>query len=218
MKRVLIAGAVVLALVGPLWAADLPPPPQAPVAYMPVMAPVYNWGGIYFGINGGYGFGKSEWTVGAGSTGNFDTSGFAVGGTIGTNYQMDAFVFGVEGDIDWMGIQGSSGICTPACETNSTWLSTFRGRAGYAVDRVLIYATGGGAYGNIQAGASGSSLTSTNKVGWTAGGGIEAAFADNWTARAEYLFVDFENATPFPVTTVTLNENLIRFGIDYKFR
>jgi outer membrane immunogenic protein len=188
------------------------------VVYAP---PVYNWGGIYYGINGGYGFGKSEWTnpfFGTGSTGNFNTSGFAVGGTLGANYQIEAFVFGVEGDMDWMGIQGSTGVCAITCETKNTWLSTFRGRAGYAVDRVLFYATGGGAYGNIQAGPSGGTLTNTNKAGWTAGGGVEAAFADNWTARVEYLFVDFQNATPFPATTVKLDENLIRFGLDYKFR
>jgi outer membrane immunogenic protein len=187
------------------------------VAYIPV-APVYNWGGIYYGINGGYAFGKSEWTTPLATTGNFNTSGFAVGATVGANYQVDAFVVGLEGDIDWMGIQGSSGICTPACETKSTWLSTIRGRAGYAADRVLFYATGGGAFGNIQAGPSGSTLTNTNKAGWTAGAGIEAAFADNWTARVEYLFVDFQNATPFTSVTVKLNENLVRFGIDYKFR
>jgi opacity protein-like surface antigen len=58
----------------------------------------------------------------------------------------------------------------------------------------------------------------TNELGWTAGAGVEAAFADNWTARVEYLFVDFQNATPFPSTTVKLDENLIRLGLDYKFR
>jgi outer membrane immunogenic protein len=220
MKRALIAGAAVLTLAGPLWAADLPQPapPQAAVAYVPVVVPVYNWGGIYWGINGGYGFGKSEWSTPVASTGNFNTSGFAVGGTVGANYQIEAFVFGIEGDIDWMGVQGSSSICPVACETKNTWLSTFRGRAGYAVDRVLFYATAGGAYGNIEAGPSGGSLTSTNELGWTAGAGVEAAFADNWTARVEYLFVDFQNATPFPATTVKLDENLIRLGLDYKFR
>jgi outer membrane immunogenic protein len=221
MKRLLIAGVVVLGAVAQAAAADLPqpapPPAQAPVAYIPVV-PVYNWGGIYYGINGGYAFGKSEWTTPLATTGNFNTSGFAVGATVGANYQVDAFVFGLEADIDWMGVKGSSSICTPACETKNTWLSTFRGRAGYAADRVLFYATGGGAFGNIQAGASGSSLTNANKAGWTAGAGIEAALADNWTARVEYLFVDFQNATPFTLVTVKLNENLIRFGLDYKFR
>ena len=65
MKRLLIAGALAFAAAGPALAADLPqpaPPPQAPAAYMPTVAPVYNWGGIYFGVNGGYGLGKSEWS------------------------------------------------------------------------------------------------------------------------------------------------------------
>jgi outer membrane immunogenic protein len=219
MKRLLIAGILTIAAVAQAAAADLPqpapPPPQAPVVYAP---PVYNWGGIYYGINGGYAFGKSEWTVPGATTGNFNTSGFAVGGTLGANYQVDAFVIGLEADMDWMGVQGSTGICPLVCETKNTWLSTVRGRAGYAFDRVLFYATGGGAFGNIQAGPKGGTLTNTNKAGWTAGAGVEAALADNWTARVEYLFVDFQNATPFPVTTVKLDENLIRFGIDYKFR
>ena len=188
-----------------------------------MVAPVYNWGGIYYGINGGYGFGKSEWTSPTASTGNFSTSGFAVGGTAGANYQMDAFVMGVEGDIDWMGVKGTSGVCTPApCETKNSWLSTFRGRFGYAADRVLFYGTFGGAYGNIESGASTGTLFNNNKLGWTAGAGVEAALADNWTARVEYLFVDFQNDSPFssggvPIT-VKLNENLVRFGVDYKFR
>ena len=226
MKRSLIAGVVVVAAAAQAAAADLPAPLTrvSPAAYIPV-APVYNWSGIYWGINGGYGFGQSEWTNAVLSTGNFNASGFAVGGTVGANYQVNAFVFGLEADIDSMGVRGSSTICTPACETKNTWLSTFRGRAGYAVDRVLFYATAGGAYGNIEAGPSGGSLTSTDKAGWTAGAGVETAFADNWTARVEYLFVGLQNAVPFsagaPVSspvTVKLNENLVRFGVDYKFR
>ena len=65
MKRLLIAGALAFAATGSVLAADLPqaaPPPQAPAVYVPTVAPVYNWGGIYFGANGGYGFGNSEWS------------------------------------------------------------------------------------------------------------------------------------------------------------
>jgi len=172
-------------MAGPLWAADLPQPapPQAPVAYMPVVAPVYNWGGIYYGINGGYGFGHSDWTnplIAGGSTGNFNISGYVVGATIGANYQMDALVLGVEGDFDFDDIQGtnSSVFCPLACQTKNTWLGTVRGRIGYAADRVLFYGTGGAAFGNIEAGISGNLETQT-KAGWTAGAGVEAAFADN---------------------------------------
>ena len=122
MKRLLMAGALAFAVAaGQALAADLPqpaPPPQAPVAYVPTVAPVYNWGGIYFGANGGYGFGSSEWSdpnnpSSPCTTGNFSTTGFLVGPTVGVNFQTDAFVFGIEGDFDasWLDGKSSSAYC-----------------------------------------------------------------------------------------------------------
>jgi len=102
-----------------------------------------------------------------------------------------------------------------------------RGRVGYAANRLLIYGTAGGAFGNIQAGVSPfSSLSNTIEPGWTAGAGLEAAFSDNWTVRVEYLFVELENSTCSgfncgPVsgdTTVKFNTSVVRVGLDYKFR
>ena len=237
MKRVLISVAFVFVAAGQSLAADLPqpmppmpPPPQAPAAYIPMTAPVYNWGGIYFGVNGGYGFGKTEWSTSTASSGTFDLSGFLGGATLGVNVQADAFVFGVDGDFDASWITSGSDInvfCTAACETKNTWLSTIRGRIGYAADRVLFYGTAGAAFGNIEAGVTPfSGFSNTNKSGWTAGGGIEAAFAENWTARVEYLFVDLENATCAatncgpnpPSTTAKFDASIVRLGLDYKFR
>jgi len=136
---------------------------------------------------------------------------------------MDAFVAGIEGDLDYSGIDGSSSVCTPACETKNPWLGTARLRLGYAADRVLFYGTAGGAFGNIEANTGATGFQSTNKGGWVAGVGVEAAFADNWTARIEYLFVDLQNAsatvpTPLGATTITFDSSLIRAGLDYKFR
>jgi outer membrane immunogenic protein len=113
-------------------------------------------------------------------------------------------------------------MCTPfACDTKNNWISTLRGRVGYAVDRVLFYGTAGGAFGNIKANTN-TTAPSVNKAGWTAGAGVEAAFADNWTARIEYLYVDLENASSFTTlpgpTTVKFNTSMIRLGVDYKFR
>ena len=229
MKRFVLAGALAFAAGSQALAADLPqpgPPPQAPVAYIPPIPPGYNWGGVYFGPNGGYGFGKSKWTTTSGvSTGSFDTSGYVAGGTLGFNFQADAFVVGLEGDIDATGIEGTSSFaCMPlACETKNTWLSTFRARVGFAADRVLFYGTAGGAYGNVEAANVTGGFLSANKAGWTAGAGIEAAFTDNLTARLEYLYVDLENATfsstvPSGSVTTTFNTSMIRFGVDYKFR
>ncbi len=230
MKRILIAGAFALAAGGQALAADLPqpgpPPPRAPSTYVPVTAPGYNWSGFYLGINGGYGFGQSNWTpTGFTPTGTFSTSGFLAGGTLGANYQMGAFVLGIEGDGDWTNLSGSI-TCTGSvtCQTSSNWLATARGRIGYAFDRILLYGTGGGAAGNIKAYNSFTSGTDSNtEYGWTAGAGIEFAFAQNWTAKVEYLYVDLANGAcnascpGFAPVAVSFTESLVRAGINYKF-
>ncbi len=203
-----------------------PPPPQAPAAYVPTPVPVYNWGGIYFGVNGGWGFGQSDWTVATTppiSTGNFNVSGGLVGATLGAQWQSDIWVGAVEGDFDGSWIKGTTNVCVPvACETHNDWLSTIRLRGGIAADRVLFYVTGGGAFGDVRANVNGTAWEHETKAGWTAGAGVEAAFADNWTARVEYLFVDLQNATfnppAIPVTVKFSNTNLVRVGVDYKFR
>ena len=62
-------------------------------------------------------------------------------------------VYGIEGDFDWSNVKGSV-VCAPGswtCGTSNRWLTTFRGRIGYAFDRWLPYITGGGAYGNVKA-------------------------------------------------------------------
>jgi outer membrane immunogenic protein len=215
-------------------AADLPqapPPPMAPAAYVPIVAPVYNWGGIYIGINGGYGFGTAKWTVSSQPSNTVNPNGGVVGGTLGANWQSGALVLGVEGDFDWSGITNSSAstVCgaTGNCQTGNTWLSTLRGRIGYAADRVLFYGTGGGVFGNIQTVTAGVTNT-TSKVGWTAGVGVEVAFADNWTAKVEYLYANLGTgsitcttacgvAAPGIPVSVGLIDNLVRAGINYKF-
>ena len=233
MKRILIAGLFALAAGGQAFAADLPmPAPVPPQAYVPVV-PFYNWTGFYIGINGGGAFGNSNWSDPIdGSTGNFGVNGYLLGGTIGGNYQIGSFVLGVEGDGDWANFDGTTVNASCAgvgCETKSNWLATVRGRAGWAWDRVLFYGTGGAAFANVQAGAGALPFSSSTQTGWTAGAGVEYAFAPNWTAKVEYLFVDLANAScgfgncgggtlATPVnTTVSLNENIVRAGINFKF-
>jgi len=115
----------------------------------------------------------------------FSPSGFLVGSTLGANFQAGAFVFGLEGDIDYSGVTTTMPAADGGGTFNSRWIATARGRAGYAIDRVLLYVTGGGAFANLQ--APGVTTTGT---GWTAGAGVEFALTQNWTAKAEYLFVD----------------------------
>jgi len=170
------------------------------------------------------------------STGNFGTSGFVFGGTVGANYQVGSLVFGVEADGDWADASGfgtftASALCTGACFTTSSWLSTVRGRAGYAFDRFLVYGTGGVAFGNVRANFSNDPVTSSVEAGWTVGAGVEFAFTRNWSAKAEYLFVNLADGscttncaiadasgTPvIPNVAVRFNESIVRGGINYRF-
>jgi outer membrane immunogenic protein len=222
MKRVLLACVGVVALSGAAAAADLPVAP-APYYKAPVYAPAYNWSGFYLGINGGGGWGRSTWTT----TGPFDTSGGLIGGTLGYNYQVNQVVLGVEGDIDWANINGSTNTgCTAVggtgCTTGDNWLSTVRGRLGYAADRFLPYITGGAAFGDVKASGPGLTGTDTTNAGWTLGGGIEFAIAGHWTAKAEYLYVDLGNvscglACGAAVQNVNWHANIGRVGLNYRF-
>jgi outer membrane immunogenic protein len=232
MRRTFIAAAaMVAAACGPAVAADLPVPS------IPPPLPVYNWTGVYLGINGGFGTGTSNWSDGPiGATGSFPTSGFLVGATLGTNYQIGEYVFGIEGDGDWTHLRGNSGSACGAiaavvapptsCQTQSQWLATVRGRVGYAFDRILLYGTAGAAFGNVQTGLNPpSTFDSSTEAGWTVGAGLEFAFAPNWTAKAEYLFVDLPNASCTTVgncggaagSIVSFNESIIRAGVNFKF-
>jgi len=222
MKRVAVACVGIAALGGVAAAADLPPSPAAPYYKAPAVyaPPSYTWSGLYVGIDGGGAWGRSSWTT----TSGFDTTGGFVGGTIGYNYQMDQAVLGIEGDIDWADINGSTSAGCPAssCKTSDSWLATVRGRLGYAADRFMPYVTGGLAVGDIKASLPGFPGGSVSNAGWTAGGGIEFALPGHWTAKAEYPYVDLGNyncGTSCGPTaqTVSFTANLFRGGINYRF-
>jgi outer membrane immunogenic protein len=231
MKRILMAGAVVLAAATQAFAADLPPPmappPRAPAAYIPV-SPAYNWSGFYIGLNTGYGFGDSTWNNPG--SGNFSVDGAMAGATVGWNYQIGQLVLGVEGDYDWQNIRGTSttapcvnvGGFLGGCDTSSNWYGTFRGRLGYAMDRIMVYGTAGGAVSDIKASTGALSWSSNTELGWAAGAGIEGAITDNLTAKVEYLFTDYGSSTCAAVscgvaTNVKFDESMVRAGLNYKF-
>jgi outer membrane immunogenic protein len=100
-----------------------------------------------------------------------------------------------------------------------------RGRLGYAVDRVLIYATGGAVYGDTTLNGTVSTVgpfsSSATFWTWTAGAGVEAAFSGSWSAKLEYLYVDTPNSTPaIPAVTKvssSANTNIVRAGVNYHF-
>ena len=126
MKRILVVAVASIIAASRAFAADLPVRTGPPPAYYPV-ATIYDWGGGYIGINGGYAFGQSEWgsdplnPSSNSSTGNFHVNGGLVGGTMGVSGQFGAFVLGVEGDFDWQGVRGTSGstFCTSLIATSA---------------------------------------------------------------------------------------------------
>ena len=190
-----------------------------------------------------------------------DLNGIVGGGQIGYNWQMQNWLFGLEADIQATDEKGTrnftcpTSVCTPGSGPNNIlfflgpavpvalsqkidWFGTVRGRIGVlATPQVLLYATGGLAYGEVDssavigaAGTAFSAVTNTH-VGWTVGAGIEGMIAPNWTARLEYLYVDLGTANGSFATTIgalgggsvienfssRITDNILRVGINYKF-
>jgi outer membrane immunogenic protein len=184
--------------------------------YYTAVAPLraYSWTGPYLGGNLGY-------TWGSVSNNPTRPSGFVGGVTGGYNWEADHFVFGGEADIQLTGASDTFATW----KFSNPWFGTARARAGfafdrpgYAFDRFLVYGTAGFAAGELQAETVGFTTESHFTVGWTAGAGIEAHLVGNWSAKLEYLFVDFSGSN-FALTGTSngLTENVFRAGINYHF-
>jgi outer membrane immunogenic protein len=224
MTKNVLAGCLAAGLLVVAQSADAADLSVAPLYKAPPaeVSQVYNWTGFYLGINGGGGWGHSYWDANA--TG-IPLSGGLVGGTAGYNYQIGKAVVGVEGDVDWADLSGSRATvgCPAGCTTSDSWLSTVRGRVGYAFDRFLPYVTGGLAVGDIQASTPGFPGATNTNAGWTVGGGLEVALPGNWSAKAEYLHVDLGrfncgvNCGTVPTDNVSMHDDVFRAGVNYRF-
>jgi outer membrane immunogenic protein len=219
MKRVVVAGFGLLALIGSAAAADLPPRYYPQVQKAPIYSSAYNWTGFYVGINGGGGWGRSNWDT----IDRFNTSGGMIGVTAGYNYQYNQIVFGAEADIDWSGVKGSTAVCPTICSTRNDWLSTIRGRVGVAFDRFMPFLTAGAVLGDIKATVPGFPAGSATNLGWTVGAGFEVALVANVTAKFEYLYVDLGNFNCglncglAANSNVSFYANIVRGGFNYRF-
>lgn len=238
MAKVFKAGAlIVLVLAGasaPASAADLGGSVYTPEP-VDTSPPVrlFTWRGFYVGLNGGYAWGSGDPTVisdgiNAGTISAIDPSGFLGGGQVGYNAQFGNFVLGAEADIQGGWVDGSAagvaGLAGPASASSDlNWLSTLRARAGFAADRMLIYATGGVAWADmdLSANVGGTRFSGSDTLtGYAIGGGVEWALDNNWTARAEYLYVDLDNARLTDGLNSATFDNAfhtMRVGINYKF-
>ena len=242
-------------------AADLPR--KAPV-YTP-SPPVFSWTGFYVGGNVGWGWLRDKGETfcvnpfgvlnGPGCSAQTATGdqiradGFIGGAQAGYNWQINNWVLGVEADFQGANIKGSiaapirlvgPGIPIVVAIENANekleWFGTVRGRLGIAVDRVLIYGTGGFAYGHVKVDQNSvpvpgpgpflfPSSASVTKTGWTAGGGIEWAFAAKWLAKIEGLYYDLGSlasagsaANGFMVgKNFDVRGGIARLGLNYRF-
>jgi outer membrane immunogenic protein len=237
MKRVLLATIAAMALSMMTLAVEAADLPMAP-SYSPPPAPaivrqVYNWTGFYVGVNGGYGSGsQNPFNIITDRFDNFSTnlSGGAFGGTLGAQIQAAHVVMGLEADLDWADIKGST-VANPTiagvpqglvnATTNIDWENTVRARVGYASDNWLFYGTGGlallGAKSSLTAVAGGNcgsiivGCSATNRqAGLVLGAGIEYGFTESISAKLEYLYI---TAASLEVS----QHGEIRAGLNYRF-
>jgi outer membrane immunogenic protein len=218
IKLASIASAVAIMAASAASAADLPTH-KAPPAYSPApyATTAYNWTGFYVGVNGGYGIG------GADAFGHPD--GGLVGGTVGYNYQIGQFVLGAEGDWDFADLNHNNSNALANYHIRQDDIVTLRARAGVALDRTLLYATGGYA-GVHESGSYFDPLTGFNgsESHWRNGGaigvGAEYAFTNNISAKAEYLYLPLSSKSYFsgtPYAASSGSDSLFRVGLNYKF-
>ena len=148
------------------------------------MVAPFSWTGFYVGINGGYGWGTSDWTGAGFDHRQLQRQRRPGRRHLGYNLQTGVWVWGLEGDFDASWMKGTdTAVCGGSAARPRTAGSAPRAaRIGYAWDRFLPYLTGGAAFGNIKMTPRAATATKT-KVGWTAGAGVEWAFLGDWSAK-----------------------------------
>jgi outer membrane immunogenic protein len=238
----------------------------AAIVSLSTNAAAYDWTGFYIGGHAGAGWGPSTQQLttrpGASALNIIDPIAFngvsrlgGVGGIhAGYNWQFTPFwVVGLEGDFsltslnrtEWSNDLTRSGIPLPPgnnmrMTTDVNWMASTRGRIGYAWDRILLYATGGFAWADIDYDArfsfqvdpyNATGSSSRIRSGWVWGGGLQYAVASNWVLRAEYLHYRFEDGPsiegvvlpqlpPSPSFVFSWGETIVQvlqIGLSYKF-
>ena len=196
--------------------ARLPAAAIAPLYKVAAARSPYNWTGFYFGADGGYAWQGSTGTLMTASGALLSPYSYSVTGPfagifIGGNYQFNRFVLGVEGDWQWSNLTGNSQVLAPlgtngvlpggpfTISTTTKDYGSIRGRLGVALDRFLVFGTGGWATGNPSTafaltGAAPFVTTGGKSNGWTVGAGIEYAITNTILGRIEYRYTNLETS------------------------
>lgn len=199
------------------------------------MAP-FSWTGFYVGANLGalWSHDGVEVTNGfaglpVGTTDNLDPSGVLGGLQAGYNLQFSSFVGGVEGDLDWSSARGSHDNLWTLNGLNHTsslpFFADARLRAGVSFDRFLPYITGGVVFADLHNSLEILGVGRSQATGWTIGAGAEYAIDNHWSVKAEYLYMQFPDASaiyaPSPFTSYQFkfkdSADVARLGLNYRF-
>jgi outer membrane immunogenic protein len=180
-----LVAALGLALPGVAFAADLPSRTYAPAPVKYVANSVYDWSGLYVGLQAARGF-NGEAKV-AGYTLNAD--GYSAGVTGGYNIQSGAFVYGIEGDLSVGNINAERTISGVTVRLEPKYFGTVRGRVGYAFDNILVFATGGAYLQQAKLNVVNYGSDTQWTTGWVVGAGVEYGITKAISAKAEYLYV-----------------------------
>ena len=232
MKKLILTTVALCALgaMSPALGADLPIYGKAP----PLATPAYDWSGFYVGVFGGWGLGNHNVNNATGPAGfanftaNYELTGGLGGGEVGYQWQSGNIVVGVEADGFGSNIKGGDNFALGWDDaTKLGWGGTLRARGGIAVDRLLLFFTGGWAYGelthtNTNPGFGVDTFKAT-RSGLAAGGGIAYAITDNLIGKFEYRYLDLgtfhrdaptNGALPY---TVANTYSVVTLGLDFKF-
>jgi outer membrane immunogenic protein len=229
MKKILLTTVALVALGAPALAADMAARPytKAPL----IAAPIYNWTGFYIGGHVGGAFGNDSTFNGLVVNSN-DDARFLGGIQGGADFQFAPnWVLGIEGQYSWLGNSNRNTVFPTGHVFNydQRGIGSITGRVGYTWGPGLIYVKGGYAYSDnretlLLAGIPQAfTFDKNHRDGWTVGAGLEYMFAQNWSAKVEYQYYDFGNATF--VTPVALapfgsfrnDEHTVKAGINYRF-
>jgi len=224
VSKIALAAAAVVAFGSAANAADAILPVPVPPVVVPPAAPAFDWSGFYAGVNLGYAFGQGydeNGDVLVDFNGNsYDSINGLIGGVqVGSNFQFDGFVLGIEGDLQHSDAFQDEGDVAVALN----YFGTVRARAGVALDAFMPYVTGGLAFGEGTIYAGGDDWATSSHIGWTAGAGVEAAVTDDMSIKAEYLYTDlgtqtytFENGL-YADEDAGLNFHTVRVGLNWHF-
>jgi outer membrane immunogenic protein len=214
MRKLLLSAVATMFIAGPVFAADLAvkAPPAAP-AFIGSL-----WDGLYVGGNIGYG--ATDFDVRASNFGALTSehaSGVVGGFQLGYNKQFGTFVLGLETDIDLTSIEKTDAF---GVDTKLPWFGTTRARLGFLLNpSLLLYGTGGAAYGQAKVSVPGASVTIPG-VGWVAGAGLQYALTRQWSIGAEYLHLELDGPSG-TAGGITINTkaatDLGRATLNYKF-